>query len=151
MSCGAGYGLWSERPAPRLLSFRYRDFTAPTPRSGRVRDGEHGDVNVICAPLARLVRLANPDGSIWCLPPLDRSLYNLPMSDAEAPEFSLRSPLASALAVIRAVLFSPRIFYLNFSAEGPVREPAIFVLLVGAVTGLLTAAVAILSGLLFGE
>jgi hypothetical protein len=82
---------------------------------------------------------------------LDRCLYNLPMPDAESPEFSLRSPLASALAVIRAVLFSPRKFYLNFSAEGPVREPAIFVLLVGAVTGLLTAAVAILSGFLFGE
>jgi hypothetical protein len=98
-----------------------------------------------------LVRLANPDGSIWCVPPLDRCLYNLPVPDAEAPEFSLRSPLASALAVIRAVLFSPRNFYLTFSAEGPVREPAIFVLLVGAVTGVLTAAVAILSGLLFGE
>jgi hypothetical protein len=82
---------------------------------------------------------------------LDRCLYNLPMPDAEAPEFSLRSPLASALAVIRGVLFSPRNFYLNFSAEGPTREPAIFVLLVGAVTGLLTAAVAIVSGLLFGE
>ncbi len=31
------------------------------------------------------------------------------------------------------------------------REPAVFVLLVGAVTGVLTAAVAIVSGLLFGE
>ena len=81
---------------------------------------------------------------------MDRCLYNLPMPDAEAPEFSLRSPLASALAVIRGVLFSPRNFYLNFSAEGPTREPAIFVLLVGAVTGLLTAAVAIVSGLLSG-
>jgi hypothetical protein len=78
-------------------------------------------------------------------------LYNLPMPDAESPEFSLRSPLASALAVIRAVLFSPKTFYLNFSADGPMREPAIFVLLVGAVTALLTAAVAILSGLHFGE
>jgi hypothetical protein len=77
-------------------------------------------------------------------------LYNLPVPDAEAPEFSLRSPLASALAVIRAILFSPRNFYLNFSAEGPMREPVVFVLLVGTVTGALTAAVAILSGLLFG-
>jgi hypothetical protein len=71
--------------------------------------------------------------------------------NARAPEFSLERPLPSALAVIRAVLFSPRSFYLNFSAEGPLREPAVFVLLVGAVTGLLTAAVAIISGLLFGE
>jgi hypothetical protein len=78
-------------------------------------------------------------------------LYNLQMQSAEAPEFSLRRPLPSALAVIRAVLFSPRNFYLNFSAEGPIREPAVFVLLVGSVTGALTAAVAILSGLVFGQ
>jgi hypothetical protein len=71
--------------------------------------------------------------------------------NAEAPEFSLERPLPSALAVIRAVLFSPRNFYANFSADGPLREPAIFVLLVGAVTGVLTAVVAIVSGLLFGE
>jgi hypothetical protein len=82
---------------------------------------------------------------------LDGRLYNLSMPYAEAPEFSLRSPLASALAVIRAVLFSPKNFYSNFSAEGPTREPAVFALLVGAVTGLLTAAVAIVSGLIFGE
>ena len=73
------------------------------------------------------------------------------MANAEAPEFSLEPPLPSALALIRAVLFSPRNFYANFSADGPLREPAIFVLLVGAVTGVLTAAVAIVSGLLFGE
>jgi hypothetical protein len=73
------------------------------------------------------------------------------MPGSEAPEFSLQRPLPSAFAVIRAVLFSPRSFYLNFSAEGPLKEPAVFVLLVGAITGLLTAAVAILSGLLFGE
>jgi hypothetical protein len=73
------------------------------------------------------------------------------MPSPEAPEFSLQRPLPSALAVIRAVLFSPRSFYLNFPAEGPLREPAVFALLVGAVTGVLTAAVAVLSGLLFGE
>jgi hypothetical protein len=68
-----------------------------------------------------------------------------------APEFSLQCPLASALEVVRAVLLSPRSFYLNFSAEGPVREPAVFVLLVGAVTGVLTAVVAIVSNLIFGQ
>src|SRR3712207_406568 len=73
------------------------------------------------------------------------------MPPSEVSEFSLQRPLPSALAVIRAVFFSPRSFYLNFSAEGPLREPALFVLLVGAITGFLTAAVAILSGLLFGE
>ena len=68
-----------------------------------------------------------------------------------APEFSLQRPLASALEVVRAVLLSPRSFYLTFSAEGPVREPAVFVLLVGAVTGVLTAVVAIVSNLIFGQ
>jgi hypothetical protein len=78
-------------------------------------------------------------------------LYNLCVPNARAPEFSLERPLPSALAVIRTVLFSPRSYYLTFSAEGPLREPAIFVLLVGVVTGVLTAAVAIVSGLVFGE
>jgi hypothetical protein len=73
------------------------------------------------------------------------------MPPSDVSEFSLQRPLPSALAVIRAVLFSPKSFYLNFSAEGPLREPTLFVLLVGAITGFLTAAVAILSGLLFGE
>lgn len=73
------------------------------------------------------------------------------MPGSEAPEFSLERPLPSSLAVIRAVLFSPRSFYLHFSAGGPLKEPVVFVLLVGAITGFLTAAVAILSGLLFGE
>ena len=73
------------------------------------------------------------------------------MPRAQAPEFDLQRPLPSALAVIRAVLFSPRSFYQNFSPEGPVREPAVFVLLIGAVTGVLSAAVALLSNLIFGE
>jgi hypothetical protein len=73
------------------------------------------------------------------------------MPRAQAPEFDLQRPLPSALAVIRAVLLSPRNFYLNFSPQGPLREPAVFVLLVGAVTGLLTAVVTLLSNLIFGE
>ena len=72
------------------------------------------------------------------------------MPSAKAPEFDLQRPLPSALAVLRAVLLSPRDYYSNFSAEGPVREPAIFTLLVGAVTGALTAAVALASNLIFG-
>jgi hypothetical protein len=69
----------------------------------------------------------------------------------KAPEFDLRRPSASAFAVIRSVLFSPRSFYLNFKVDGPVREPAVFVLLVGAVSGVLGAAVALASNLLFGD
>ncbi len=78
-------------------------------------------------------------------------MYNPSMPRARAPEFDLKHPLPSALAVIRGVLFSPRDFFLAFSPEGPIKEPAIFVLLVGAVTGALTAAVALLSNLIFGE
>jgi len=69
----------------------------------------------------------------------------------QAPEFDLRRPFGSAVTVIRTVLFSPRSFYLNFKVEGPLREPAIFVLLVGAVSGILGAVVALSSNLLFGD
>jgi hypothetical protein len=72
------------------------------------------------------------------------------MPGERAPEFDLESPLASALAVIRGVLFSPFGFYRDFEAEGPIKEPALFVLLVGAVTGLLGAAVALISDSLLG-
>jgi hypothetical protein len=68
-----------------------------------------------------------------------------------APEFDLQRPLASAVAVIRTVLISPRSFYLNFKVEGPLKEPAAFVLLVGAVSGILGAALALSSNLLFGN
>ena len=53
--------------------------------------------------------------------------------------------------MIRAVLFSPKTFYLNFKVDGPLREPAVFALLVGAVSGVLGAAVALASNLLFGD
>jgi hypothetical protein len=69
----------------------------------------------------------------------------------KSPEFDLQRPFSSAVAVMRAVLFSPRSFYLNFKVEGPVREPAVFVLLVGAVSGVLGAAVALASNHLFGD
>ncbi|HEX7169237.1 MAG TPA: YIP1 family protein [Rubrobacter sp.] len=73
------------------------------------------------------------------------------MHTEKAPEFDLQRPLASAAAVIRTVLFSPRRFYLNFKVEGPLKEPAVFVLLVGAVAGILGAAVALASNLFFGD
>lgn len=73
------------------------------------------------------------------------------MPSKRVPEFSLEHPLASAFAVIRGVLFSPRIFYRDFEAEGPLKEPTLFVLLVGAVTGFLGAVVALASNLSFGE
>jgi hypothetical protein len=74
-----------------------------------------------------------------------------PMQKVPAPEFDLQRPFASAVAVILTVLFSPRSFYLNFKVEGPIKEPAAFVLLVGAVCGVLGGAVALSTNLLFGD
>jgi hypothetical protein len=68
-----------------------------------------------------------------------------------SPEFDLQHPFASAVAVISTVLFSPRSFYVNFKVEGPLKEPAAFVLLVGAVSGILGAALALSTNLLFGD
>ena len=73
------------------------------------------------------------------------------MQKDPAPEFDLQRPFASAVAVIRTVLFSPRSFYLNFKVEGPIKEPAAFVLIVGAVCGILGAAVALSTNFLFGD
>lgn len=73
------------------------------------------------------------------------------MQSDKPPEFDLQRPFSSAVAVVRAVLFSPRSFYLNFKVEGPVKEPTVFVLLVGTVSGVLGAAVALASNLLFGD
>jgi hypothetical protein len=73
------------------------------------------------------------------------------MQKDPSPEFDLQRPFASAVAVIRTVLFSPRSFYVNFKVEGPLKEPAAFVLLVGAVCGILGAAVALSTNLLFGD
>lgn len=69
----------------------------------------------------------------------------------KSPEFDLQRPFSSAVAVVRAVLLSPRRFYLNLKVEGPVKEPTVFVLLVGALSGVLGAAVALASNLLFGD
>jgi hypothetical protein len=67
------------------------------------------------------------------------------LDNAKAPEFRLDRPVTSAVAAIRAVLFSPRTFYSHFPADGPLKEPALFALLVGTITGVLGAAVALVS------
>ena len=73
------------------------------------------------------------------------------MQKVPAPEFDLQRPFGSAIAVIQTVLFSPRRFYLHFKVEGPIKEPAVFVLLLGAVSGILGAALALSTNLLFGD
>ena len=72
------------------------------------------------------------------------------MQSAKAPEFSLDRPFSSALATIRAVLFSPRTFFSTFPADGPLKEPVLFALLIGTVTGVLGAVVALVSNVLTG-
>ena len=72
------------------------------------------------------------------------------MQNAKAPEFSLDRPVSSALATIRAVLFSPRTFFSNLPADGPMKEPILFVLLVGTLTGVLGAVVALISNVVTG-
>jgi hypothetical protein len=69
----------------------------------------------------------------------------------KAPEFDLQRPLTSAISVIGAELFSPRAFDSNLEVDGSVREPAFFALVVGAVSGVLGAAVALASNVLFGD
>jgi hypothetical protein len=68
----------------------------------------------------------------------------------KSPEFDPEHPVGSAAAVLRGIFFAPRSFYLNFSAEGPLREPTLFVLLVSAVSGVLSVVVNIISGAIFG-
>jgi hypothetical protein len=72
------------------------------------------------------------------------------MQNAKAPEFDLKRPLPSAVVAVRAVLFSPRTFYANFPAEGPLKEPALFALLVGTIFGVLGAVAALISNALTG-
>lgn len=67
------------------------------------------------------------------------------MDAAKSPEFDPNRLVASAAAVLRAIFFSPRAFYANFDIGGPVREPVAFVLLVSAVSGILSVAANLVS------
>lgn len=78
-------------------------------------------------------------------------MYNPDMENTKAPEFRLHEPLGSGLAAVSAVLRSPRNFYRNFSLEGPVKEPAVFVLLISAVAGILRTGVSLVSVAVFGD
>ncbi len=72
------------------------------------------------------------------------------MQTTESPEFDPKRPAASAAAILRGIFLAPRSFYLNFRAEGPLREPILFVLLVSAVSGALSAAVNLVYGVVSG-
>ncbi len=72
------------------------------------------------------------------------------MEVTKSPEFDPEHPVGSAAAVLRGIFFAPRSFYLHFPAEGPLREPALFVMLVSAISGVLSVVVNIISGAIFG-
>jgi hypothetical protein len=77
-------------------------------------------------------------------------LYNPTVEVTKSPEFDPEHPVGSAAAVLRGIFFAPRSFYLHFPAEGPLREPALFVMLVSAISGVLSVVVNIISGAIFG-
>ena len=73
-------------------------------------------------------------------------MYNPYVESFKSPEFDPKRPLESAAAVLRAVFLSPKGFYLNFRSAGPLREPALFVLLVSSGSGILS----VVTNLIFG-
>jgi hypothetical protein len=77
-------------------------------------------------------------------------LYNPVVKGVKSPEFDPKRPLASAAAVLRAIFLAPKRFYLNFPAEGPLREPILFVLFVSAVSGILSIMANLILGEIFG-
>lgn len=79
-------------------------------------------------------------------PRVDTSTQN-----PKIPEFSLNEPLASGRRIVGFVLRSPGDFYRNFSLEGPIKEPVIFVLLVSAVAGILRVVVSLVFGAVLGD
>lgn len=69
----------------------------------------------------------------------------------QSPEFDLQRPLQSATEIVKAIFLNPKGFYRGFSVEGSLREPAVFVLLVSAVAGVLRALVVFVLALILGE
>ncbi len=77
-------------------------------------------------------------------------MYNPSVHDAKSPEFDPKRPVASASAVLRAIFLRPKSFYLSFDAQGPVREPTAFVLLVSVVSGVLSVGANLILAAVFG-
>ncbi|MGH3087305.1 MAG: hypothetical protein ACRDSJ_08305 [Rubrobacteraceae bacterium] len=73
------------------------------------------------------------------------------MSKPASPEFDLVNPVSSAASVLRAAVLSPRQFFLNFQTEGPIKEPAVFALLVGLLSGVVSLLAAPIFEFLFGS
>lgn len=57
-----------------------------------------------------------------------------------SPEFDLSNPAGSFWRVFRAIFSSPRKFFLGFEAEGSLKGPAIYTVVIGFISGLLGVA-----------
>ncbi len=68
-----------------------------------------------------------------------------------AAEFDPRRPVGSLLEVLRGLFFAPKRFFVEFSAEGPLREPILFVLLVSAVSAVARLALVAVFGVSLGD
>ncbi len=66
-------------------------------------------------------------------------------------EFDPRRPLGSLLEVLRGLFFAPKRFFVEFSAEGSLREPILFVLLVSAVSAIFRLALVAVFGVFLGD
>ncbi len=55
------------------------------------------------------------------------------------------------LEVLRGIFFAPKRFFVGFSAEGPLREPILFVLLVSAVSVVVRLVLVLIFGVLLGD
>ena len=84
------------------------------------------------------------------MPPCIIGVVPAPVSK-NATEFDPGRPLGSLLAVLRGLFFTPKRFFVEFSAEGPMREPILFVLLVSAVSALTRLLLVAVFGVLLGE
>ena len=74
-----------------------------------------------------------------------------PASKDVVTEFEPGRPVGSFLGVLRGLFLSPKRFFVEFSAEGPLREPVLFVLLVSAVSVVLRLALVAVVGLALGN
>lgn len=72
------------------------------------------------------------------------------MDGSKSPEFDLERPVASTAPVLSALFLAPRTFYLNFDARGSIGAPTVFVLLVSAVTSVLSLVVNFIFAVAFG-
>ncbi|WP_166395573.1 YIP1 family protein [Rubrobacter marinus] len=72
-------------------------------------------------------------------------------SSKNATEFDPGRPVGSFLEVLRGLFFAPKRFFVEFSAEGPLREPILFVLLVSAVSAVVRLALVAVFGVSFGD